>query len=310
MKDGLILLNMGGASNLDEVEIFLKNMFNDKNILTFKSKLLRKIIAFFIVKGRKKEACENYKKIGGGSPIVLLTKRLVEKLNASSNLHVEFSMLYTPPFASEVLERFSTFNRLFILPLYPHYSTTTVKSSLEDFDLHVEKFPNLHVIKIKEFYENVAYNELLIALIKKALKDDEAMEFDLIFSAHSLPQSIVDNGDPYQKQVKAHVKILKDLLLQSGVRFNATHLAYQSKLGPVKWLEPELGTKLEELKSKKVIICPLSFCIDNSETKFELCIEYKQKADELGFEEYRVCECPNDGDEFVEVIKGLVSKCS
>ncbi|MDA7848033.1 ferrochelatase [Sulfurospirillum sp.] len=309
MKKALVLLNMGGPNNLDEVEVFLKNMFNDKNIITVKSDLLRSFISFMIVTSRKKEARSNYAKLGGKSPIVGYTKQLIEKLqNEFKDTYVTFAMRYTPPFAKDAVEELKQkgITEVTILPLYPQYSTTTTKSSLEDFE---EALESLHVktLHVDRFYENRLYNELIIEKIEDKLVNKKAEDFELIFSAHSLPQKIVDNGDPYQKEILSHVEILKDILKEKNIVFKNIHVAYQSKLGPVKWLDPSLEDKLKSLTCKKVIISPLSFTIDNSETEFELSIEYKEVADELGFEEYLVAKCPNDSDKFVKAISQIVT---
>lgn len=310
MKEGVLLLNMGGPNNLDEVEVFLKNMFNDPNIITVKSTLLRKFIAFMITTFRVKEATKNYEQLGGKSPIVGYTKELVKKLERKlPNFEVEFAMCYTPPFSHHALTNFIAkgVQKIYVVPLYPHYSTTTVKSSLEDFYETVKKLEIDFEIKIaKIFYKNRAYNEVLLKRIREALKGDDAKEYDLVFSAHSLPKKIVDRGDPYQKQIEHHVEILKELLQKNSINFNKIHLAYQSKLGPVEWLKPELGETLEELENKKVIILPISFTIDNSETEFELDIEYKEVADELSFKEYKVVKCPNSEDEFVDTLAHMI----
>ncbi len=165
----------------------------------------------------------------------------------------------------------------------------------------------LHVktLHVDRFYENRLYNELLIEKIEEQLKDKNSKEFELIFSAHSLPQSIVDKGDSYQKEILLHVELLKDILKEKNITFKDIHVAYQSKLGPVKWLEPSLEDKLKSLTCKKVIISPISFTIDNSETEFELSIEYKEVADELKYEEYLVAKCPNDSDKFVKAISQI-----
>lgn len=309
MKKALVLLNMGGPNNLDEVEVFLTNMFNDKNIITVKSSLLRKFIAFMIVASRKKAAAANYAKLGGKSPIVGLTTKLVEKLRlAMPSLHVSFAMRYTPPFCEEVIKELMAQNidEVMLLPLYPHYSTTTTKSSLEDFEEVAQRLGfKAKISSVERFYEDEIYNTLLIKKIKEALGTNRPQEMELIFSAHSLPQKIVDKGDPYQKEIILHVEILKALLEQENLHFKAIHIAYQSKLGPVKWLEPSLENKLKSLTNKNVLIVPLSFTIDNSETEFELSMEYKEVAHELGFERYIVASCPNDADAFVECLKRL-----
>ncbi len=310
MKQGIILLNMGGPNNLDEVEIFLRNMFNDKNIINIKNDFLRKIVSFYISKARKKSAIQNYEQIGSKSPIVDNTKSLIKKLqNFHKDKKITFAMAYTPPFCDVAVEKLKDCKEVLVLPLYPHYSTTTVKTSLEDFYAHVKKMNLKFNIKVaKEFYKDTLYNQTLIKLIKDSLKSDNASEFDLILSAHSLPQKIVDNGDPYEQQINEHVKILNKLLSQENLNFHKIHLAYQSKLGPVKWLTPELGDCLKNITNKKVIILPLSFTIDNSESIFELGIEYKEVAKSLNFTDYRVCKCPNDDEKFINFLNKLINQ--
>jgi len=309
-KKALILLNMGGPNNLKEVEVFLKNMFNDKNIITVKSDLLRSFISFMIVTSRKKTAKNNYQKIGGKSPLVGYTKELVDKLqSALPSLHVDFAMRYTPPFANEVAQRLKEkeIEEVLLLPLYPQFSTTTTKSSLQDFKEALKNASLYPKIKsIKRFYKNRLYNELLIDKIEEVLNGEKPQEFELVFSAHSLPQKIVKKGDPYEREIKEHVQELIKILEEKNIKFANIHLAYQSKLGPVKWLEPSLEDKLKSLTNKKVLISPLSFTIDNSETEFELHIEYQEIAHSLGFEEYLVASCPNADTKFIEAIKNII----
>jgi len=309
VQKAIVFLNMGAPRNLDEVEVFLHNMFNDKNIITVKSNLLRAYIASKIVKNHKEDAKSNYAKLGGVSPLVKNTENLIEKTKATlPDHHVVQIMRYTPPFAFEELKwlQLKGVEELIVIPLYPHYSTTTTKSSLEDlYAALAEANYAPHMKIITRFYDNTYYNKAIITRIKEALDQNDAQEFDLIFSAHSLPQKIVDNGDPYQKEVIEHVNILQDMLHKEKLYFKNIHLAYQSKMGKQKWLEPSLQSKLEELRNKKVIIFPISFTLDNSETDFELDIEYREIAEELGFEEYRVAKCPNDMPLFVEAIQHM-----
>jgi ferrochelatase len=122
-----------------------------------------------------------------------------------------------------------------------------------------------------------------------------------------LPQKIIAKGDPYQKEITLHVGLIENLLKEENLHFKAIHLAYQSKLGPVKWLEPSLEDTLKSLSNKNALIVPISFTIDNSETEFELSQEYAEVAHHLGFERYLVAKCPNDDDAFVECIKYLIS---
>jgi ferrochelatase len=302
MTKALILLNMGGPNSLEEVELFLKNMFNDENIITVKNSLLRSLIAFIIVNSRKNEAISNYEKLGGKSPIIEHTQKLVSKLQSKlENTKVDYVMRYTPPFAKDVIEKLKKegIKEITLLPLYPQYSSTTTKSSLEDFYAHARGFKVKH---IERFFNNKTYNELLVHKIEEELQNKNASDFELIFSAHSLPQKIIDSGDTYQEEILLHVELLKKILKEKKLNFKDVHIAYQSKLGPVKWLEPSLEDKLKSLTCKKVIISPISFTIDNSETEFELCIEYKKIAKNLNFTEYLVAKCPNDDNAFVKFL--------
>ncbi len=312
-KEAIVLLNMGGPNNLEEVEMFLTNMFNDKNILTMKSSLLRKFIATMITFMRTEKAQDVYKQIGGKSPLVGHTKSLVKKLQErmGENVIVDFAMRYTPPFASEVIERLNSekVEKIYLIPLYPQFSTTTTKSSLEDFE---EQYHTMGgdaiLVEIKHFFQNNSYNRAIIQRIKEKVGEDNCKDFDIIFSAHGLPQKIVDAGDVYQRHVEKHVDILKEMLKSENMDLHEIHLAYQSKVGPMEWLKPSLDDKLGSISNKNVIIFPLAFTIDNSETDFELEIEYREIAEELGFKEYRVCRCPNDSELFVDALKELYEK--
>ncbi len=300
---GLVLLNMGGPNNLEEVELFLRNMFNDQNILPIKSTLLRRFVAYMITNTRKKEARKNYEELGGKSPLNLYTDRLIAKLQAKiPDLYVTKAMRYTPPFAKDAIKELVARNikEVYLLPLYPHYSTTTTKSSLEDF-YNTAKGLGFHARfhDIANFYDNKLFNKAILERIEEVCDGVDTKEYDLIFSAHSLPQKIVQKGDPYLYEVTEHMEILKSML---GNRFNDYHLAFQSKLGPVKWLEPSLEETLKTIKNRRVVVYPLSFVLDNSETEFELHIEYAQLAKALGYEDYKVARCPNDSDTFVEAL--------
>ncbi|MGG7072935.1 ferrochelatase [Campylobacter sp. 9BO] len=307
----ILLLNMGGASSLDDVKIFLKNMFNDQCILGINNNFFRKILASFIVKIRLHQAQENYKQIGGKSPIGELTKSLCNKLNslAQSDIKFEYVMNYTAPFCKDVLARYANADEIIVFPLYPHHSITTITSSLKDFyKSYNELNLKAKVREISEFYECDEYNKLIINDIKQKIANAQASEISLIFSAHSLPQKTIDRGDKYEKHINEHVKILTSMLNQKDINFKEIKLAYQSRLGPVKWLEPNLSDVLKNLQNKKALIYPLSFCVDNSETVFELDIEYRHIAKELNFDFYEVCKCPNDSDGFVNFIQNQIKE--
>ena len=306
-KKALVLLNMGGARNKAELKMFLTNMFNDRNILTIRNDFIRKMIAFFIVTKRLDEAWENYEHIGNQSPINPLTKKLVNKCNEKIDGYKTYQVMrYTPPFANEVIQEIINdgIEEIVLLPLYPQYSTTTTKSSIEDFVDFLPYSFGKNIRYIETFYKNEKFNECIVDEIIR--NTDEASSYNLIFSAHGLPQKIVDNGDPYEEQMKEHVSLLSDMLQKRGIEFKSINLAYQSKVGPMKWLEPSLDDMLKNFKDEKVIIYPIAFIVDNSETDFELSIEYKELAYEIGIEDFIVCRCVNDSDEFVEAIKDII----
>ena len=312
-KEAIVLLNMGGPNNLEEVEMFLTNMFNDKNILTMKSDLLRKFVGGMITFSRTEKAQDIYRQIGGKSPIVGHTKKLVNKLQdrLGSDVIVDFAMRYTPPFASEVIERLNKekVDKIYLIPLYPQFSTTTTKSSLEDFEEQYHSLgDNAVLVETKHFFENKTYNKAIIQRIKESIGKSDYRDFDIIFSAHGLPQKIVDAGDVYELHVNKHVEILKEMLKDEEMNFHDIHLAYQSKVGPMEWLKPSLEDKLSSVRNRGIIIFPLAFTIDNSETDYELEIEYREIAKNQGFKEYRVCRCPNDSELFVDALIEIYEK--
>ncbi|NCB11431.1 MAG: ferrochelatase [Erysipelotrichia bacterium] len=306
-KKAIVLLNMGGARNKDELKMFLTNMFNDKNIITVKNPLIRKMIAFFITTTRLNSAWKNYEEIGNESPINKLTEKLVDKCNEKIEDYKTYQVMrYTPPFANDVITKMleDGINEIVLLPLYPQYSTTTTKSSIEDFIDYLPYTFGKNIRYIETFYKNDKFNDCIIEEIARNTQNPS--EYNLIFSAHGLPQKIVDAGDPYEIQMNEHVKILSDKLQEKGMDFKSVNLAYQSKVGPMKWLDPSLEDMLKNFKGQKVIIYPIAFIIDNSETNFELDIEYREIAHELGIEDYKVCKCVNDSDGFIEAIKDII----
>lgn len=306
MKRAILLMNMGGPNNLDEVEVFLTNMFNDKRIIGA-PKLIRSLIAKLITYKRKDEAKENYAHLGGKSPLVGYTQELIGELEKSiGDASVHMVMRYTPPFAKDVLENLKDVDEFYAIPLYPHFSSTTTLSSYDDL------YESMDALKIRArvkhldaYYNDAYYNKAIIERVKEALGDDNAEDFELVFSAHGLPKRVIEKGDSYQKHIRQNVYAARKALLEAGVHFHKTHLAYQSRLGPLEWIRPYLEDKLKSLQKKKVIIFPIAFTLDNSETEFELEIEYREKAEAMGFVDYRVAKAPNAHPEFVKCIANL-----
>lgn len=304
----ILLLNMGGPNHLGEVKTFLTNMFNDRRIIGA-PKPIRSMIAWLITTRRLSEATKNYTLLGGKSPIVSHTQRVVETLQKEVDADVHYVMRYTPPFTQEVLEKVAHYDEIYALPLYPHYSSTTTLSSFDALYEEAQRLGIPHKIKtIDRYYNDPHYIASISERIVEALGEDDPSEFELIFSAHGLPQKIIDKGDLYQRHIRANVYHARKALNYAGIHFHKTHLAYQSRLGPMEWIRPYLEDKLSTLEKKKVIIYPIAFTIDNSETEFELEVEYREKAEHMGFEAYRVAKAPNDHPKFIKTLVNLYEK--
>jgi ferrochelatase len=307
----IALLNMGGAANNEEVPIFLKNMFRDRHILRIGFRPLRHLMAWIIASKRKSQALANYALIGSKSPLLNHSKSLAKKLAEITAAPVFIAMRYAPPWTNEAVSAIkdSGVDKLVLLPLYPQYSTATTLSSLECFydEMKKQSF-SLPIAVIDRFYDHPTYNACVIDEIKQALGSHSPNEFALIFSAHGLPQSVVDRGDPYQNECETHTRILSKRLTLENLDFDQICLAYQSKVGPLKWITPSLDQAISDMYSKgvrKLLIVPLSFTIDNLETDYELSIEYYNRAKKMGYEEVLIARCPNDSDRFALALSEL-----
>ena len=304
MSRAILLLNMGGPSSISEVELFLKNMFADPYILQTNA-LLRKLVAKIIVKKRLKEAEENYKAIGGKSPLLDITNALAKKVYALTNTQTYPVMRYVPPFAKDTLLKLQKdgVEELLLFSMYPHYSSTTTKSSIEDILDSCKEIGYKPKIKIVDrYYNNQEYIDIQTDLIKDALGNSKPQDIKLIISAHGLPLDIIKKGDPYEEHIKSNVKLIKESLARDKIEFKEIELAYQSKVGNGTWLEPNLADVLRNPTSMKVLIFPIAFTVDNSETIFELDIEHKEIATKLRYSYYKVAKCPNDIDDFAKFI--------
>ena len=304
MKKAILLLNMGGPSNVNEVEMFLRNMFADKYILQTNA-LMRKLIGSIIVKKRLHEAQDNYKEIGGKSPLLDITNSLASKISQKIGVPAYPIMRYVPPFAKEVLQKLKEqkVEELVLFSMYPHYSSTTTKSSIEDLEYALKELnwqPKIEIVD--RYYNNLEYVKIQANLIAEALNGDSAEDKKLIISAHGLPVDIIKKGDPYEKEITINYELIKAELAHRGINFKEVQLAYQSKVGNSTWLEPNLSDVLRNPTNLNVLIFPIAFSIDNSETIFELDIEHREMAQKIGYNYYKVAKCPNDSGEFVEFI--------
>lgn len=250
-RKAILLLNMGGPNNLSEVKVFLNNMFNDHRIISAPQPI-RKMIAWFITSRRHKEAEHNYSLIGGKSPIVGHTRRVVDALSQIVDADVHYVMRYTPPYTNDVLQSVASYDEIYAIPLYPHFSSTTTLSSFDALFDEAKKLGISHKIKtVDSYYNEPYYIASIVERIKEALNGDDPAEYELIFSAHGLPKKIIEKGDLYQRHIHYNVYFARRALNEAGVFFHKTHLAYQSRLGPLEWIRPYLEDKLSMLKKKK-----------------------------------------------------------
>ncbi|MCB4766866.1 MAG: ferrochelatase [Sulfurovum sp.] len=304
MKQALLLLNMGGPNNIEEVELFLRNMFSDKNILPM-NPYLRSFVGSIIISKRLEEVKKNYQLLGGKSPLLALTKRLIQKIKKKIDIPIFATMRYVPPFADSALYacKEKGICELLLFPMYPQYSTTTTLSSVEDIEKCCKAMgytPKITVID--PYYDDYDYIEASVSKIIEAMEGKMTEEYDLLLSAHGLPMGIIKAGDPYQNHIERSVSAIKTYLACKGIKFHDIKLAYQSKVGSLAWLEPNLVDVLRNPTHRKVIVYPLAFTIDNSETVFELDIEHRQIAKKLKYEDYIISKCMNDDEKFVDLI--------
>jgi len=311
VKTAVVLLNLGGPDKPESVKKFLFNLFNDPLIIRLPF-FLRTPLAWLISTRRNKEAQAIYSEIGGKSPILDITYSQANTLNkslqaAGMNAQVFVSMRHWHPMTDEVVKEVKVYNpdQIFLLPLYPQYSTTTSKSSLDIWFKESEKQKlNINTKYACCYPTNKKLIEAHSQLIQRKISEIKNKKIRILFSAHSLPVSIIKSGDPYQWQVQQTVlSIMQEI---SGVEDHV--LCYQSKVTPVKWLEPSTPDEIKRAikEDLAIIIVPVAFVSDHSETLVELDIEYKKLAKEMGSKDYFRVEALNINDSFIDGLKDLV----
>ncbi len=322
----VVLFQLGGPDSLDAVEPFLYNLFSDPDIIDFPlSRLAREPLARLISSRRAKKVQKHYASIGGKSPIRELTNlqanALEKKLRETIDARVFVAMRYWHPFTEETLRQIGAqaFRELVLLPLYPQYSKTTTGSSLNEWHRKYSAVAKNRVaVKIiREFYNRPLYLDAVVENINLGLEkfrsstssshpgDSVLDSVHLVFSAHGVPMSVIEAGDPYQAQVEATMKLVR----ARGRWPNPHRLCYQSRVGPGRWLEPSLGATLRNLAAqgaKKILIVPIAFVSDHVETLSEIDIEARALADHLGIRQFEVMSALNDSPKFIQALADLV----
>ena len=310
-KYAVVLFNLGGPDALDAVKPFLYNLFSDRDI--FKIPVGQKIFAKLMSSFRAPKVREKYKHIGGKSPInewsELQRSMLQQELQKTvSSVKVYTAMRYWHPTIEDAAQKISekTFDKIALLPLFPHYSITTTGSSFNEWQ-RVYKGDTGRVTWVYDYFDNHKYISALNERIDEAIMrfpKDVCDDIQIVFSAHGIPESLVKKGDPYPKQIKETV----ECVMKARNFSHEHHLCFQSKVGPAKWLEPSTDKMIRALgvkRKRQLLVVPISFVSDHIETLFELDVEYRIIANQLNIENYIVMKGLNDSKTFVAALKEL-----
>lgn len=314
-KTAVVLFNLGGPGSLDAVRPFLFNLFSDPDIFRLPLAFLtQSVFARILSRRREPAARAGYAAIGGRSPLLDNTHKQADALQQSLQAHGAFEvficMRYWEPRATEVVSRLNErgYARIVLLPLYPQYSITTTGSSYNEFMRECER-QNYHAVTrlIHEWYDAHDYQQAIISSIYAELAkfpDPDPAHVSLLFSAHGLPQKVVDRGDPYEQQIRATFDALRQELAWPDVM-----LCYQSRVGPLKWLQPYTDEVIREKArggTRQMLIYPIAFVSDHTETLYELGILYCELATDCGIEHYRVTPALNDHPLLIRALEKLI----
>ncbi len=337
-KVGVMMMNLGGPDTLEDVEPFLYNLFVDPAIIDLNVPLfgdaelslnwlfnkpfdgaLRDKLSSFIARKRSESVRDDYEMIGGGSPINSLTREQARSLEhllneryaepTGASFHTYIAMRYWHPFSEEAAARMEEdgIDKVVLLPLYPHYSKTTTGSSLVYWKALEDagEIPQWPTTTVVEYAANPKFIQALSERIDEGLQRFPSAVRDdvhLLFSAHGTPiKEMAERRDPYCCLVHSTVE---QVMRHRGFD-RPFHSAFQSKVGPVKWLEPSTPDKLEELAEAghtSVLVIPVAFVTDHIETSYELDIEVREEAEEFGIEHYEVTNGLNSHPLFIQAL--------
>jgi ferrochelatase len=283
-KTAVIFFNLGGPDSSEAIQPFLFNLFNDKAIIGAPQPF-RWLLAKFISSRRAPVAKKIYAQIGGKSPLLDFTQEQATALEASlgEGYKVFIAMRYWHPFAYETVLQVKEYepDEVILLPLYPQYSTTTSGSSIKDWQ---KVGLNVSTRIICCYPQESGFITAMADLIGRAL--DEAGEGTrLLFSAHGLPKKIIERGDPYQFQVEKSAAAVTKALNVPDLDWL---VCYQSRVGPMEWIGPSTDEEIRQAgrDGKKVVLAPIAFVSEHSETLVELDIEYRHLAEQSGVPTY------------------------
>jgi ferrochelatase len=311
----VVLFNLGGPDSLEAVRPFLYNLFSDPNIFDIPLGFLtQKPLAWLIARRRAPEAAKGYAALGGRSPLRENTERQAQALAQALAPHGAFevfiAMRYWHPLTAATVTELKRrgHERVVLLPLYPQYSRTTTGSSFNEFlrECRRQHYSPRYTL-VRQWYEQPEYLDAIVETLKAEaakLPDPDPARIEVLFSAHGLPRKIVEQGDPYEEQVRATYEAVK-----SRLGWPRTTLCYQSRVGPLEWLRPYTGDVIREKAArgvKQMLVYPIAFVSDHIETLYELGITYAELARGLGIPHYRVAPALNAHPRLIEGLKKLV----
>ena len=319
-KVGIVLFQLGGPDSLEAVEPFLQNLFRDPDIIPLGPLgILRRPIAKLISSRRSIPVAGKYAEIGRRSPIGPLTERQRARLVEAVSPYIEpvavTAMRYWHPLTSEAVEalrKAGPVDEIVLLPLYPHFSYATTLSSLKEWRRvygPANGKPKEHTVG--QFYNHPLYIQAVVQRIGSVLRQfPDSSRIHLVFSAHGLPMSLVEKGDPYPQQIEATVKLVCEAGEKQYPGWPRTHLlCYQSRVGPAKWLQPATTETIERLGHegvKEMLVVPISFVTEHIETLHEINIEARADAAKSGVSTFRMMPAVGDSPLFIAALKDLV----
>lgn len=318
-KIAVILLNLGAPESLEDVKPFLLNLFNDPDIIDLPMGIFfRPLLAKRITKKRLPESMNIYKKIGGGSPLRKLSQKQAEalesKLNEDGDFKVYIAMRYWHPFTEIAVEKLIAegIKKVILLPLYPQYSITSTGSSLHEFERVIKRRKDAEIDfrLIHDYHDFSSYIDALTDKIREGAEKFNGVgdkDLHLLFSAHGVPLRVIEKGDPYERQIRATV----DLAVTNLQNRYSHSISFQSRVTKAEWLGPATDKIIPELGKngiKNLLVIPVAFVNDHSETLFELGIFNRDLAIKAGIKQYEVMPALNDSPKFISALKELVLK--
>ncbi|MDD5627910.1 MAG: ferrochelatase [Elusimicrobia bacterium] len=307
---GVVLLTMGEPESLDQVRPFLRQLLADRDLVPFPVPSLQPLFAWAVSGLRQAGLRRRLAAIGGGSPLVRLTyqqrARLKEALHGAGDFRVYAAMRYGRPSARDAAARMTAegVDQAVALPLYPQYCRATTGSSLHDLRRGLQEAEaGIPLKELRSWPQHPGYLAALAELTAGALAKAAGRRTHLLFSAHGVPQSFIDAGDPYLNEVRLTAEALGRLFPDTP-----SSLAFQSRTGRGRWLGPDTAEELARLGRVGVqaaVVVPLSFVCDNSETLYDLDIELRAAAEAAGIKAFLRVPALNDSPGFIAALKDL-----